>query len=289
MPTKIHADDFAGTGMSLVLAKRAIAAGGYYPAFKRARTAASFARMAYNNRRTMYRAARKIGRSWRRYAAKKHFRPPQFASGTSTAKKHKFSAQPQTYNDITLNGLVNLTRIPHTSGNDINGRQRNLLNIRGFKFCCEVVNISTLPIYFNMALIIPKGTNTVGTVDFFRSFSTDRGQDFDTANCSGLEFGCLPINLDKYFVLFHKRMRLNKAEGAVGVFDEHSGRNYANLDFYKKFNRQVRYDAISNDTPESSAPMWVHWAAKVGTGNAVVAGQTYSMAHHIITYFREPK
>ncbi len=279
--------------MSVVLAKRAIAAAGYYPAFKRARTVGTMARMAYNNRRTLYRAARTIGRSYRRYRRRKQiFRPPNPSVGSANCKRANINTGgggAQNFNDVTLNVFDNLCRITHTSSNDADGRQRNLINVRGFKICIEVQNVTATPLYWNVAIIIPRQTTAVSTIDFFRANTQERSNNFDPVIMSGLEFHCTPINSDKHVVLMHKRFRLNKSDLGVSAFDSQQGRSFLNLDFYKKFNKQVRYNRESEDQPDAGTPFLVHWASGWGTGTGETPTTSYTANIRAITYFRETK
>lgn len=278
--------------MSSIVAKRALAAAGYYPAFKRARTVGTIARMAYSNRRTLYRAATKIGRAWKRRSRRKAaFNPPQFTTGTASSKRTVIdrSTGPVNYSDVTQNLLVNLSDISHTTSNSIDGRQRNIVNVRGWKICMEIVNTSSAPLYVNVAIVVPKQSVGVSTSGFFRDSTSSRAIDFDATQLTGMEFHCLPINTDKYYVLHHRRYRLASSDSATNVYKEGNSKNFLNLDFYKKFNRQIRYEDNSDITAEAGRPYLLHWASNWGTGTGEVAVTSYSSSHRIIAYFREPK
>jgi len=268
--------------------------------YKKYRMAYNAGAYAYANRRQIYGAVKTIGRTYRRYRKRKYsarrrerkinFNPPNNASGANTAKSRFVTNNStlQTYMSRTQNLLVNLAEIPHTTANDTNQRQRNMVNLRGFKVCMEVENTSTRPLYFNIAIVVPKSQGNVTTDDFFRQRDGSRGQDFNTVNLSSLELHCLPINVDKYHVLCHKRFLLNRPAAGASLNREF-GSSFKTIMFYQKYNRQVRYAENADTVPEGGRPVMLHWAAQWGEPENTTATNSYDALHKIVTYFREPK
>jgi len=176
-----------------------------------------------------------------------------------------------------------------TSANSISRRQRQIVYLKGFKICEEISNNLDSPLYYNIAVVAPHGnTSTPNQTDFFRSTGgTTRSTDFGTS-LSSLEFHCLPINTDKYTVLYHKRIMLNAVNNTAS-FAARDGRNYCVHDHYVKMNRQIRYDDTTSGSCEN--PVYVvHWADEFQTasGSAVVSG-AYSKQRRYVMYFKEPK
>lgn len=252
--------------------------------------AARAAGVAWRNRRGI-RAGFKRGRKavLARKAKRQRFSTTNVGEsvGTSSAKRViQINSDPVAKNTRELN-VVDLTDIPHSTDNSINARQRNVVNVRGVKLCMEVSNSNGAPLYFNMAILSAKdGVAGIQTANFFRASTGERAVDFDQT-LTGLEFHCLPINVDKYTVLKHKRFRLIGTSQAS--FTERTGKSYMNLDFYMKLNRQLRWDQTSGIQPISGGVFLVYWADlfQASGGDTPVTG-TYSITQRHITYFKEP-
>ncbi len=278
--------------MSLVLGKRALALAAYHPTAKRARTAVNMAKFAYSNRKTFARAGRKILRAYRSYKRrragtrkKRNLFTPQGFTPTSNTKKVAIE------NDATIQSLGTRTlyqsalgAIAHTTTNQLNGRQRDIANITGFRICMEVANQATsAPLYFNCALVTPRKNDTVLTTEFFRANEGQtRAVDFDTARTS-TEFHCLPINTDEYTIQFHRRYRLAPKNGTE------TGRSYMNFDRYIRYKRQMRYPGTGS-TPNTQQPFFIFWFDLFSTpsGGVAIPNQA-EVNRRFVTYFREPK
>lgn len=212
--------------------------------------------------------------------------------GTSTCKTNIAIDDRQLISQSSriLNG-TNEELISTDKGDAINQRTRQVINLRGWKMDFEVVGTMTTPCYVNLALVMVKGGTTSSGVpnnaDFFRYHSADRARNFGTF-LSGLEFGTLPINTDKYVVLKHKRMLLIPGIDDPGTFRTEGGKNWRRLSWYIKVKRQIRYDASQN-IPESGQVYLLHWGAGFGEseGAPSVVG-AYSLHRRIVQYFRDP-
>lgn len=207
--------------------------------------------------------------------------------GTSTAKKHAVDFPQASRNGRTLY-LSELTDIARTSTNEIFKRQRDVINLRGFRLQGEIQNNGTKPIYVNMAVICCKSAQTVSVTDFFRSpaGTDERATDFST-NLSSIDFRTLAINDDEYIVLLHKRFRL-EGTGGTGAVSK-TGFTYKTFKRWLSLNRQLRYGSTGASTCETPV-FFVHWADQFLTPG-VTGAQTniYDIAFKMQTYFREPK
>lgn len=265
----------------------AVVRGGAYLFTKRRKIEAG-GRFLWNNRKGIGMAARKIQGAYRRYRRSRKVRINRSIGqrpGSGTTKRNV--AFDQENSEGTRVFIVDeVTAMNRTTTNEINERQRQIVNFRGFKFCATFKNLQAAGILMgNLAILAPKGVNTApSTTDFFRSYenSVSRAKDFGnglTAN----EFHCLPINADKYKVLKHWRFRL----APEGVRNCGNDKYYKTMQFYYKLNRQLRWD----DLNVCQTPIYiVRWWDNLGT--ASLAGPTLNVCNtqvRVINYWREPK
>ena len=256
--------------------------------------------LTYRYGPTAYRAAGRIARfAYRRWRGRKRKKPhhPKNARkrigkpvGTSTAKSKIIVNTGLASKNTRTQYIIDLSEVPKSDA--IDNRVRNIINVRGFKFCMFVHNREDIPLTFNIAVISPKAQTGVDTVDFFRGQGAkQRGIDFATFNTS-LEFKCLPINTDKYNILRHKRYTLGAAGGEVNPQDWKCDRRCTYMEFmwYTKLNRQWQYDSTTDNGPESGRVFLVYWADTWGTdGGAAPIVNAYAVMEKHLLYFKEPK
>lgn len=290
---KLHADNMPSSLQLALRGSRTVRNIGYaVPQYR-------YAAMAYKYGPTAARAAGRIARfAYKRMRARRR-------GGYRNAKRQKFSPKhignnlnsanaKRRQQALTVTSLYpsrtlvirDLTTI--SQGSDLSQRERQIVNIRGFKICLMVKNNNNRAIYLNCAVVSPKNDTVVNTDNFFRSDSQDsRGTNFSTA-LSAMQFHCLNLNTDKFNILKHKRYRLCPVN-ITGGFIDHSGRNYINIDWYIKLKRQIRYDSAA-EGPIEGACKFVYWVDMIDANagdNAV--NNVISTQERIITYFREPK
>jgi len=178
------------------------------------------------------------------------------------------------------------TQVPKTSTNEINGRQRDIVNYRGFKVCQEWKNKSSFPLLCNVAVIALKGDADSPTLstDFFRGYGSDRNLNFGDG-LESLDFHCKPINTDKYTVVKHMRFKLGSAAGndSEGF---HDLPNYAMKEFYVPINRQLRYRG--NGTCHTPFFL-VHWCDEFQTPGGTPGQPVVDFAQNVTAYFKEPQ
>lgn len=211
--------------------------------------------------------------------------------GTSTSKYRQTAQRAidigDPLNDRTLYAF-DLTGIPQ--GEEPTQRERDLINLRGFKVCMEVVNTSDAPLYFNFAIISPKTDVNLNPIEFFRSYSDNRGTDFESPNISSLDYHCRPINTDVFNILHHKRYVLttksNLEKGEV-----FAGNASIRVMRYFPVRRQVRYRRqLEGDGDFCTTPIFfVFWAAIAGFGTETEPQFAFRTDTRVVTYFREPK
>lgn len=229
-------------------------------------------------------------RSFTARRKRKRFSPSSFGErpGTTTGKRTQLQNTSLVFKDSRVLYTTNLTVIPKTADNDIQGRQRDIVNYRGVKLCMELRNLTDAPIYFNMAVLVAKSRRVVQTADFFRGNEDDRSKDFGDA-LTGLQFHCLPINADEYIIMKHKRWTLNVISNGAAVtgYSREFGSSFKTVSMYIPIKRQLRYDKDSTTPIE---PIYlVYWLDRFGAAEdqTTVPNQVQMSEHHI-AYWKEP-
>ena len=244
-----------------------------YPAAKRARIAYGTARR-YAPRVAGFAArvaANRIGRAYRRYRRRSRKRKALFSRqsignpvGHSNAKRTEVANTGFNAQDSRTLYSESLTDMPF--GQNIDERQRNIINYRGCQVCLEVRNERAELMYFNVAVLHRKDSDGApSTADFFRGAGSDRGLDFANGRNS-CEFRMTPINSDIYTVLRHKRYLIGPAVGAT-LYNEHRRPNYLTLRWYMKIKRQLRYNNNAVVTPEKGHVYLCYWCDYMGAGS----------------------
>lgn len=210
--------------------------------------------------------------------------------GTSDSKRT--TAIDDAYGSDTMCTLQiwNPTTISRSTGvDDLNTRESDTAVIKGFRLCMELANVNTTtPMYYNLALVVPRDNTSVSSTDFFRSQGgTSRSANFDPATLSAMELHCLPINTDRYVVLWHKRHRLEAGDVTS------MGRDKKNIDFYTTIQKQIRFDdALSNPRKDIFLVGWASFFGRTA-GTTAASGQndtseTFRYALKVVTYFDDP-
>jgi len=283
--------------MSGALIRAAPYALAYGPrAIKRARLAYNVGRTAWNNRRTILNSVSRIRRAWRRYKRRKTRRARTHvgeAPGTGTCKTNTLNASAlSTWDTRELNGVDLIVLARETASTDeINTRDRDVINLRGVRIYQQFRNLTTGTITVNWAVIASKTISddvAPSQVDFFRSGGTARGMNFSTS-LTNLQLHMSPINTDKWAVLCHKRFKLRRRGAAAGEYNMQGG-DIRSSKKYIRINRQLRFkgpDQISEYAGQLWLVFWCdQWMAPSGT--AVVTQAAQWAANYAIK-FREPK
>ena len=264
----------------------------YRPARGRYATAVTMARYAYKNRGKFKRAARMIGRAWKRrkVAANIMKRVGEMRS-RDTAKTHTAE---DSLNDnletrqLYQENLLNIERAVST--NNIDQRQRDIVNVAGIKLCFMVRNNTTNPLLFSYAVIQPKVGQPFedNAPDFFRGTGNTRSFDFN-GNYNTLDYYCRPINSDKFNILMHKKLKVPpKSQSVSQLYNPNSGLNLKLRRHYLKINRQFRYQTNSALLVTPTI-YFVYWADVPMQEQNATATPAFTFQRRFVTYFREPK
>lgn len=188
--------------------------------------------------------------------------------------------------DLNVTEVTDLTK---TTTNQINQRQRDIINLRGFKIRGHIVNDRNRDCTFHLCLLYAKDADTVSTTRFFRDYGqgTDRHRDFANG-LSGFEFNTLGINTTEYTVLMHKRIKLAPATAADG-FQSHVGKNYYDIDIWKPIKRQIEYDNATQTSCNTKLFMvwWMGYGAVASGTTPFTNAGTFNYTVNMC--FREPK
>jgi len=291
----------------------------YAPYIRAANLAYRAGNMAYRNRRGISRAARTIQRAFRNRRRKRRRRNPNVGNtravrqrigekvGHSTAKLNsgpqltKNSASSNVLHNVLINDIPKATNSVG-DGNSITARQRDIVNYRGFKFCMEYKNIYynevngqlvKPPLYFNYAFVIDKretaDQTTINGTDFFRNDGAGSTRSVDFGKLfPGITYHCLPINTDRFSILYRRRMILNATDGNED-FNSNFGSNYGYVEKYVKINRQLQFDT-GGQLPVNGKIFFVYWCAPYGSGSSVTNEQpAIQLSYNFVNYFKEPK
>lgn len=247
-----------------------------------ARAAGRIARWAYKR----YRGRRRSGFQKAKRARFSRARIGERVGSSSTKQTIQTAAGFEPYASRTLHtrSLMSITK-----GDLRNQRERNIVNLRGFKICLYFRNQTNNPMYLNVAVIVPKNATVPSTTNFFRSNASERGRDFDSASMTALDFHCYNINTDNYHILRHKRYQLTKNGQTNTAHAEHSSRNYITIDWWIKLQRQIRWDGDTSG-PINDHAYLAYWCDEMGLNqgappNATAIGTQF----RTIVYFREPR
>mgnify|MGYP000524295661 CR=1 FL=1 len=250
--------------------------------YKRARMAYGVARHVYTNRGRYKRAARVIGRAYRRYRRSRLMGRIGQPPGLATTKRRQQLINTENVNTLTLY-QTDLTAIPHTTTNQINDRQRDVINLRGFRICWDFWNQGAFPALCNVAVVYDRQNDfPAGTTDFFRGNGATRATDFSTLQHNAQQFHCLPLNKDRFTILTHKRFELDRTVG--GGFNG-ATRMWKTMKFYVPLKKQIRYE---DDEPNSRI-LLLYWFSHLMQATGTAAAPTGIVQIKTITYFKEPK
>lgn len=256
---------------------------------KRARMMYAAASHMYRNRGKYRRAASLIGRAWRR-SRKRRIGMGRIGQARGVARAKRTETETLTNGSASTRVLYNdeITNIPKTTVNDIDARQRDVVRLSGFKMCFEIKNNDSVPLLCNYAVVYDKQNGeTVSTSDFFRSNGgNERAKDFSVL-LNSYEFHCLPLNTDRFTVLWHRRFVLapNPAVASTGFTGENRN-NWKTFEKYVKLKKHITFEG-----GVAQSKLWLlRWYDKFqqASGGAITINIA-NVDHHVMAYWREPK
>lgn len=179
-------------------------------------------------------------------------------------------------------------------GDEINQRERNIINLRGWKIDMTIFNQTASPQIVNVAIL--QNTNNDGgpqNSNFFKAEgdTTERAVDADST-ISVLKWAHGIINRELYNVLMHKRFMIGP-NALFSDFDSgavmHSWKNFKR---YVPLKRQISYDTAGNE-PMSNDVHICWWTTLIknqvtpGVSTPTVNAVLFNM--QVRQVFRDPK
>lgn len=268
--------------------------------------AASAARDAYRKAKSLVGRSKKKGATKRYYYPRARLYTSAYPTSATTKRALVLNAAGKNLDSRTLYSN-DLTWIAHAdTGNDINARQRDTINCRGFKINMKmIVGLgASIPnnqaMYFHWAVVVPKfgsasnipqsrQVDPLSVGDFFRGNSENRAINFSNG-LSGLEVNVLPINTDTYTVLTRGRELLVQYSTSGPEKDA-----FASVSAWVPYARQVRYDneTVGGDTENCATAgraILCYWCEfyQGMEADQVPIGNSCSIDQHVVTYFKEP-
>ena len=210
--------------------------------------------------------------------------------GSGTTKRFELLTPQQVLFGTKLAYSESLVDIPKGTNNEIDRRQRDMANIRGFKMCMEFTNLfTTSPLDVRWAIVVDRkqdvpdatfDTTTYNT--FFRGGGTERHKAFPQTGTllNHLELMTRNINTDQFLIVKGGLIRLAPK-------DPDNGRGFSYmLKKYVPLKRQVRYNSAGYPNPQMWLIWWCDEPGNVGTASTPSACQ---ITQYQTVYFREPK
>lgn len=226
-----------------------------------------------------------------------------YPNNTRTTKVHRNLAN--SINTISSSGntasrflnIYDLTKIPKTTDNDVNYRQRNVINLIGWKIYFQIQNKTIFPMYLNWAICAARNDNvdytdpankaTLEAGFFSAPYNPDKNVPFDFA-LNSMQLYKYPINPDNLVVLKHKRYEIGGQYSGAATVDVNYKNNTRTMSKFYRLKRQLRYTGDGGETCMNRVfLMW--WYDLAGTpqtdsGEANAAHIT----QEVHAYFREP-
>lgn len=169
-------------------------------------------------------------------------------------------------------------------------REKDDVHISGVHLDMMLRNNLSTPLMCNIAVIYNKTCQTSpGVEGFFRNLTNSADSkevSFSTALTS-MDFHHLPINTDRYHVVFHKRYKLIEDTAGGGVYNTQSRKNWMEFRRYIKINRTLKFKDASALEPLDGQLYLVYWfdqPFQPGATAAVTNAATVAQVHKV--YFR---
>lgn len=232
----------------------------------RARMAYSAGRFVYKNRGKFRRAARTIGRAYRRSRSVKRRRIT--GAVKNNIQYQEWPAHSPT-TEVSLNRKVLWAEdikftLPPDTNDDLRAAPAMSYKCNGFKVCYAIRNNAEKPVYVHMAIVQPKN---------FKESLTEFKQDFFSNPSSTVtkysdfvEFGttptwdagqdCMNLNKKKFNIFTHKRILLNGLSVNTTPSNlSEKGATWCKREHYYKLNKTFEFDQVSNT--QTINPLWI--------------------------------
>lgn len=196
------------------------------------------------------------------------------------------------HSDVTFTtrnfGVAGLINIERDKGNyDKRKRFRDIVNVRGVKWCWVVRNNSHDDLRMHYAIVKKKDASTPTSTDFLADIGGEKR--YAAVNQTGytdFHLDCLPINTDEYYIVTHKKFLLpaNRTVTPGTFVGRADSRNYIIGDKYIKINRQLRFVEGATEPINQLYVVW--WAYKAGSQTISPSLEEFTLSQTFLCYFR---
>jgi len=194
----------------------------------------------------------------------------------------------RTDNTLWVNDITDLPQ-----GNEMDQRERGIINCRGFKINCLFYNIlASTAVFVNFAVIAPKKLSTDTPAqgeNFFRANGSNRSTDFAGVGETPFERHIRSINPDDYTILWHKRFMLAPSQAAAGGANMGSLRSIRHIAKYIRLNRAITYERQESIKATDGQVAIAYWFGRAGATDGSTQANTVSVHERVVMYFKEPK
>jgi len=182
-----------------------------------------------------------------------------------------------------------LIRVERDKGTyDKRKRMRDILDIRGVKWCFTIVNRTDEDLTMHYAIVKRKDGTTPNGTEFLGDIGgPNRACSVAEVGYSDHHLDCLPVSTDDYKILTHKKFLLNAdtRTAATGILNPaQNRRNYVHRERYIKINRQMRFVEGAVNPIDNLYICW--WGYRRGRSTVAAQLDAWSLEQDLTCYFR---
>jgi len=140
--------------------------------------------------------------------------------------------------------------------------------LKGFRYRAHYQNRLFRPVVVNVAIVLPLqgqdtgayGTGMLKRFGLFSEGASNTDMDFGGTGMNGIHYATLPINTEKYNVIWHTRFKLGVTSTSAG-YSSGELKNYRSLYRYFRINKTIEYPDNSSTIPAPSMKfLMLTWA-----------------------------
>jgi len=140
--------------------------------------------------------------------------------------------------------------------------------LKGFRYRAHYQNRLFRPVVVNVAIVLPLqgqdtgsyGTGMLKRFGLFSEGASNTDMDFGGTGMNGIHYATLPINSEKYNVIWHTRFKLGVTSTSAG-YSSGELKNYRSLYRYFRINKPIEYPDNSSTIPAPSMKfLMLTWA-----------------------------
>lgn len=262
---------------------------------RRTRVNPSKRKRATFKKRRVQRKRKNVAPAWKRNTLKEFGDTPTKQLSTlncynSTGNATNRDSNSMYFHESSLILPVDYSTGSYTPGPGGFSQQRRLtsqIDIRGMKYEFTIVNNMAEPYYFHWAIVRCKNYGDIMyNQEFFRDYGGSRDVTFSTS-LADQTLNRLPINPDRYAILFHKRIFIPRKGAQNEQFNmgEYRECNFRKVGGYAPIKQNMQYNDDEGEQNQNRPIFTVFWfASPQGAGQSVSAAM--SIAHTNVVFYR---